>query len=356
MNGAKYLGDTATSSTYLRISEGYSLVSPRIIREELPLSAELSGFVASTREKVSRIFDRQSPQLLAIVGPCSIHNPESALEYARKLSELAGKLDKQLLVVMRCYLEKPRSILGWKGLIYDPDLDDTLQIQRGIRIARKFLIQVLKSRLPVALEMVDPMIEPYIVDCVSYVAIGARTSESQMHRQLASALPMPVGFKNSISGSIKSAVNGVVSARHPHSFAGVMDNGTIGMFRSLGNPYAHPILRGGINGPNYFPECIKTVKEELIKAGITPGIIIDCSHANSNYNPEYQHKPLNSVIDQLRNGEEAICGIMLESFLQSGSQKLSPGRLPAPDCSVTDGCISWEETKQLLYRCSCRNC
>ncbi|MPN08487.1 Phospho-2-dehydro-3-deoxyheptonate aldolase, Tyr-sensitive [bioreactor metagenome] len=248
---------------------------------------------------------------------------------------------------MRVYFEKPRTTVGWKGLIYDPDINYSYNIEKGIFIARKLMLQIVDLGLPVATEMLDPILAQYIADAVSWAAIGARTTESQTHRQLGSGLSMPVGFKNATDGSFQTAIDAVATARSEHSFIGVLEDGHVGVFRTTGNPYGHIVLRGGAQ-PNYGPEHIAFLKVAMKKAKLRPSIVVDCSHANSEKNYERQHLVLEDVVRQISGGEKSIVGVMLESYLQPGAQKIKPECPPAADVSITDSCIGWEETDRII--------
>lgn len=334
----------------INISSAVPLPPPEKIKELFPVSAAVTGKIAADRENIKDILSGRSDKLIAIVGPCSIHAPEEACVYAEKLAALARKTSPYLTVVMRAYFEKPRTTLGWKGLIYDPDLSGHYNITGGITAARELLGQLIAMGLPVATEMLDTIIAQYIADLVSWTAIGARTAESQLHRQLASGLSMPVGFKNATDGSIQIAIDAIKTASAPHSFIGVMENdGTVGVFETKGNPWCHVVLRGGEH-PNYGAEHIAFLKVALQKAGITCGIIVDCSHANSGKDYRKQSAAFDDIIQQVMSGEKAIKGFMLESYLKEGRQTLTPGSKPAPGISITDGCIGWQETEDLLMQ------
>ena len=338
----------------LNIESLCELPSPLSIRSELPLTDQFAGFVASGRRAVREILDGKSPRLLVITGPCSIHDAEAADEYARRLAELKKEVNDRIELVMRAYFEKPRTTIGWKGMIYDPDLNSTYDIVKGIRSARKILLGIVGRDLPAATEMLDPITAQYIADCVSWAAIGARTTEAQTHRQLGSGLSMPVGFKNATDGSLQIAIDAVSTATQPHHFIGVLENGHVGVFSTCGNPGAHIVLRGGRNQPNYGSEYIAFLKESLRKRHLPLRAVVDCSHDNSGKQPERQGAVLRNLLDQISAGETAIRGVMLESNLLPGKQKLEPGKKPQPGISITDGCIGWEETAELIretYSC-----
>ncbi len=335
------------SSNNVNISSRSVLPSPGSIRSELPLSLESVMKVIRARQEICDILEGKDRRLMVIVGPCSIHDPEAAFEYATRLKQLADEVQDQLLVIMRVYFEKPRTTVGWKGLIYDPDINGSYNIEKGIFIARKLLLRIVDLGLPVATEMLDPIIAQYIADSVAWAAIGARTTESQPHRQLGSGISMPVGFKNATDGSFQTAIDAVATARSEHSFIGVLEDGHVGVFRTSGNPYGHIVLRGGPQ-PNYASEHIVFLRVAMSKAGLRPNIVVDCSHANSGKKYERQHVVFEDVLDQIEAGEKCINGVMLESYLKPGNQKIVRGQCPAPDVSITDACIGWEETEALL--------
>lgn len=336
------------SSNNINIAVRSALSSPGAIRSELPLSLDSVMRVVNSRREICDVLDGKSKRLLMIVGPCSIHNPDSAIEYAERLQALSEEVKDRILIVMRVYFEKPRTTVGWKGLIYDPDLNASYNIEKGIFIARKLMLKIIDIGLPVATEMLDPILAQYIADAVSWAAIGARTTEAQTHRQLGSGLSMPVGFKNATDGSFQIAIDAISTARSEHSFIGVLEDGHVGVFRTRGNPYAHIVLRGGSGTANYGAEHIAFLKVAMIKADIPPTIIVDCSHANSDRDYRKQGIALRDVLKQIADGESALAGVMLESNLNPGAQKLIPGEKPDPRISVTDSCIGWEETEQLI--------
>ncbi len=325
------------------------LPAPAQVCSELPMDVESMGKVAASRRAVMDILEKRDKRLMVIVGPCSIHDPAAALEYAAKLKKLSDAVSDRILIIMRAYFEKPRTTVGWKGLIYDPDINGSYNIERGIFVARKLLLKIVELGLPVATEVLDPILVQYIADTVSWAAIGARTTESQTHRQLASGLSMPVGFKNATDGSIQVALDAISSARSRHSFIGVLEDGHVGIFRTKGNPHVHVVLRGGSSGPNYGAEHIAFIKVALAKAKMTPAVVVDCSHANSGKQCSRQHVAFEDLIEQIIHGEDAIVGVMLESCLQSGAQKIPASGHPAPDISITDECISWDETEMLIH-------
>ena len=335
-------------SNNINIAAIDELPSPKEIRSELPLTEDILTKVVDARTEITRIMDRQSDRKIIIVGPCSIHDINSALEYAEKLKKLSDEISDKLLLVMRVYFEKPRTTLGWKGLIYDPELNGSYNIEKGLRIGRKLLLDIVNLGLPTATEMLEPVVPQYIADVVSWAAIGARTTESQTHRQMASGLSMPIGFKNATDGSIQVAIDAIKTALSPHSFIGVTDKGKSAVFRTTGNKYGHLVLRGGQTSPNYGAEHIAFAKVAMRKNGLNSNIIVDCSHANSNKNPAKQRDVVFDITDQLCEGEDSIIGLMLESNLLAGSQKVEAGKNLQSGQSITDGCIGWDETRELI--------
>lgn len=325
------------------------LPSPEELLREVPRSPALADFVADSRQALREIIFGQDDRLLVIAGPCSIHDTTAALEYARKLAALADELSGRLCIVMRVYFEKPRTTVGWKGLIMDPHLDGTYDIPEGLRQARSFLREVLGLGLPTATELLDPITPQYIADLICWSAIGARTAESQTHRQMASGLSMPLGFKNGTGGNIQLALNGIKAALQPQTFLGVSPKGQASAVSTLGNPNCHLILRGGENGPNCSPEAIAGAEEMLIRNQLRPSILVDCSHANSGKDPARQPEVLRALMTQIQEGNRSIIGVMLESFLAAGSQ---PFPRPMEELvygqSITDGCIDWNTTEELL--------
>jgi 3-deoxy-7-phosphoheptulonate synthase len=332
----------------LRVSSIEPLPSPAAVRKLLPLSEELSRSVAGWREEVINILSGQDKRLLVVVGPCSIHDTKAALEYAVRLAAAREKYKKQLMLVMRVYFEKPRTTIGWKGLINDPNLDGTCDVARGLPMARKLLLDLTQLGIPSANEALDPVTPPYIADLISWAAIGARTTESQTHREMASGLSMPVGFKNGTDGSLTAAINAIESASHPHSFTGVDEEGRVSVIRTMGNPHCHIVLRGGAGGPNFDPVSINTASEKLTAAKLNPRVLVDASHANSSKNHNNQPLVLRSVADQVRDGSNQILGVMIESHLVAGRQDFVPGQPLKYGQSITDACIDFETTEKSL--------
>ena len=332
----------------LRIDQLRPLIPPAILMEEFPLGEESSETVGRGREQVQRILRGEDDRLLAVVGPCSLHDVEAGLEYAGRLRALADEVREDVLVVMRVYFEKPRTIVGWKGLINDPSLDENFRINEGLRLARGFLLDLAEMGLAAGSEFLDPISPQFIADLVSWGAIGARTSESQVHRELASGLSMPVGFKNGTAGSVQLALDAVRSAAHPHHFLSVTKQGVAAIVSTRGNPDCHLILRGGSDGPNHGADSVGAVCEALRKADLTERLIIDCSHANSGKDPKRQPAVAESVGAQVAEGSRAIVGVMLESFLVEGRQDVTPGEELIYGRSITDSCMGWESTVPVI--------
>lgn len=332
----------------LRIVETTALRSPDDVTSELPLSDHAADVVYRARQEIQAVLEGRDPRKLVIVGPCSIHDPKAALDYARQLLQLRESVKDALLIVMRVYFEKPRTTVGWKGLINDPHLDGTYDIPTGIRTARGLLREIAELGLPAATEMLDPIIPQYIADLVSWTAIGARTTESQTHREMASGLSMPVGFKNGTDGGLGVAINAMIAASRQHSFLGVDGAGRVGVVRTAGNPHCHIVLRGGGNGPNYDAAEVAKAVAALQKAKVSSRILIDASHDNSQKDPERQPSVLADVAAQIAAGNEHILGVMLESHLQAGKQELVDKSTLTYGQSITDGCISFDTTRTTL--------
>lgn len=332
----------------LRVSSVEPLPPPFTVKAELPLSEELSNSIAAWRQEIADILTGKDERLLVIVGPCSIHDPRAALEYAERLAPLRRKHQKKLNIVMRVYFEKPRTTTGWKGLINDPHLDGSCDVQHGLPLARKLLLDISKLGIPAASEALDPVIPQYISDLIAWAAIGARTTESQTHREMASGLSMPVGFKNGTDGSLSAAINAIEAASHPHSFTGMDEQGRVSVIRTKGNPHCHIVLRGGANGPNFDPVSINAASEKLSAAKLIPRVLVDCSHANSNKNHNNQPLVLRSVADQIREGARNILGVMIESNLVAGRQDFTPGKALTYGQSITDACIDFETTEKAV--------
>jgi 3-deoxy-7-phosphoheptulonate synthase len=332
----------------LRIRQLKPLIPPAILMDELPITEPVSTLVARSRDEVAAILHERDDRLFVVVGPCSLHDPDAGLDYARRLADLARDLSGDLLLAMRVYYEKPRTIVGWKGLINDPHLDGSFAINEGLRTARQFLLRVNGLGLPAATEFLDPITPQFLADLVSWGAIGARTSESQVHRELASGLSMPVGFKNGTDGTVQVAIDAVRSAAHPHQFLSVTKQGVAAIVATGGNPDCHVILRGGTSGPNFSAEHVARAAADLGTAGIEPRLMVDCSHANSRKDHTRQPAVLADLSDQLASGSRAIFGLMLESFLVAGQQTVVPGRPLTYGQSITDACLDWDTTARLL--------
>ncbi len=332
----------------LRIKAMKELLSPEQLLQEYPLTETASATVLNARSGIQDILRGKDDRLLVIVGPCSIHDPKAALEYADHLAESMQTLKDDLLIVMRVYFEKPRTTVGWKGLINDPFMDDSFQINEGLRTARNLLLELANRGIPAGTEYLDLISPQYLADLISWGAIGARTTESQCHRELASGLSCPVGFKNGTTGDVQIAIDAIGSASHPHHFLSVTKKGHSAIFQTTGNEDCHIILRGGHKHTNYDPENVQDVSDKLSKAGLRPNIIIDCSHANSNKDPGRQIVVCRDVAYQLANGEKNIKGVMLESHLVAGNQKVVTGQELTYGQSITDACMAWDDTRGLL--------
>lgn len=335
----------------LRITTARPLLSPAILEEDLPLPEAGAALVQSARRAIGDILAGRDDRLLAVVGPCSIHDPAAALDYARKLKPVADRLARDLLVVMRVYFEKPRTTIGWKGLINDPHLDGSFQVNTGLRLARRLMLDINAAGLPIGTEFLDTTLGQYYADLVSWAAIGARTTESQIHRELASGLSMPVGFKNRTDGDLQVAVDAIVSARHPHCFPSLTREGAPAILGTIGNPEGHLVLRGGSRtGPNYGRESIHKAAALLKKSGSLAVVLVDCSHDNSGKKHDQQEHVAAALAAQVTAGERALIGFMLESNLVGGAQQHEPGRPLTPGQSITDACLSFDETVPVLEK------
>ncbi len=333
----------------LHISSRVSLISPKELAEEFPLTEKSSDVIYNGRKVIRDILEKRDKRLLSLVGPCSIHDIRSAEDYAVRLKSLSETIQDRIFVIMRVYFEKPRTTIGWRGLIVDPHLDGSYDIGQGLKIARRLLLDITEMGLPVGSEVLDPIVPQYIADLISWAAIGARTTESQTHRELASGLSMAVGFKNSTGGNLQIPMDALKSTIHPHSFIGIDHEGRTCILSTTGNKAVHLIMRGGSSGPNYYEENVEEAEELFKQMGLEPVIMIDCSHANSGKLHTRQERVLNAVLDQKQRGRDSIIGFMLESNLKEGRQDLSP-RLEDLEYgkSVTDECIGWEKTEELL--------
>lgn len=332
-----------------RIAQMKPLITPAILLEELPMSDAMVTAVAKDRAEISDIMHGRDQRLVVVVGPCSIHDPDAAKDYAARLKPLIEKYRDTLKIVMRVYFEKPRTIVGWKGLINDPNLDQSFQVNKGLHKARSLLCYLVEQGIPVGCEFLDTISPQFIADLVSWGAIGARTTESQVHRELASGLSMPVGFKNGTDGTITIATDAVQAASHPHHFLSVTKQGVAAIFGTAGNPDCHVILRGGQTGPNYERHDVAPVLEALHAKSLPPYLMVDCSHGNSLKDHTKQHLVVESVIEQRRESDHGIFAVMIESHLVAGNQPLKPNLSELTyGQSVTDACIGWDETEQLL--------
>jgi 3-deoxy-7-phosphoheptulonate synthase len=332
----------------LRVVSLRPLVSPALLTDDLPLDARGAHLVRTSRDDIVRILNWQDDRLFVIVGPCSVHHCGAALEYARRLAAFAERAADDLCIVMRVYFEKPRTTLGWKGLINDPHLNGSFAVNEGLRLARQLLLDIIGIGLPAGCEFLDPITPQFFADAVTWAAIGARTTESQVHRQLASGLSMPVGFKNGTSGDVQIAIDAVRAAAHPHSFFGVTDQGLAGIVTTSGNLDCHVILRGGHDGPNYDEPCVRGVLDSLRDATLPPRVVVDASHGNSSRDFRRQCAVVQNISEQIAAGERGIVGAMIESFLVEGRQDLGEPGLLTYGQSITDACLGWEATELAL--------
>ncbi|NOU36461.1 MAG: 3-deoxy-7-phosphoheptulonate synthase [Kiritimatiellaceae bacterium] len=330
----------------LRVESVTQLITPEKLKKELPLTDVSRETVTAGREAIRAVLERLDPRLLVIVGPCSIHDPDAALDYARRLAALNEKVKERHQIVMRVYFEKPRTTIGWKGFINDPHLDDSCDMEYGLRAARQLMLDITALGLPVATEFLDPIIPQYIADLVSWAAIGARTIESQTHREMTSGLSMPVGLKNATDGSVQRAIDALLACRSPHSFLGIDQDGRSSIVKTRGNPDTHLVLRGGGGKTNYHADEVAAAAEKLRAAGLPEFMMVDCSHANSGKNPARQSEVWNELLEQRKQPDCPVIGAMLESFIEAGSQPIS-NHLKYGQ-SITDACIDWETTAALL--------
>ncbi|KAG0762345.1 hypothetical protein G6F60_007267 [Rhizopus arrhizus] len=341
---------TKSTTDDLRIQGYNALLAPNYVKEEFPSTTKSTETVMKARKEIQNIVSKKDDRLFVIVGPCSIHDTVAANEYARLLLTAKEKYEKELVIVMRAYFEKPRTTVGWKGLINDPDIDGSFQINKGLRIGRGLLSNLTNMGVPVSVELLDTISPQYMADLISWGAIGARTTESQLHRELASGVSFPVGFKNGTDGNLKIAIDGIGAAAASHHFLGINSLGTICITHTIGNPDCHVILRGGNKGPNFEAAYVKEAKEMLQKAGLPASIMIDCSHGNSNKDHRNQPKVAQCIAEQISQGEDALVGVMLESHLDEGKQSV-PEEGPCAlkyGVSITDGCINWKDTEAVL--------
>ena len=330
----------------LNVVDMCPLMSPSRLKERLPMSEVANATVLTGRHQVQRVLDREDRRLLVVVGPCSIHDPRIALDYAARLKDLSDKVKDRLLLVMRVYFEKPRTTVGWKGLINDPDLDGTHKVEKGLQLARQILVEVNELGVPAATETLDPISPQYLAELLSWSAIGARTTESQTHREMASGLSMPVGFKNGTDGNLDTAINAMQAALEPHHFLGINLDGQTCVIQTRGNRYGHLVLRGGKHGPNFDALAVKKAEDSLEKTGLRQEIMVDCNHANSGKDPVRQEIVLRDIVRQIKDGNESLIGVMIESNLKGGSQKVGPDM--EYGVSITDACLDWENTRRIL--------
>ncbi|WP_205327457.1 3-deoxy-7-phosphoheptulonate synthase [Glycomyces sp. YM15] len=340
--------DRSPQTNDLRVTSFQPLVAPAVLRAELPLGDDRADLVERTRREVQHVLDGTDDRLLVVVGPCSVHDAAAARDYAQRLAAAAAPLGDALMVVMRVYFEKPRTTVGWKGLINDPHLDGSHDVELGLRLARQVLLDVLDAGLPVGCEFLEPTSPQHIADAVSWGAIGARTTESQVHRQLASGLSMPVGFKNTTDGDLASAIDGCRAAAGDHVFFGVDEDGHASIVSTSGNPDCHIILRGGRGGPNFGPEDVRDALALLAKHGMPQRLVVDASHANSGKDHVRQAEVVREVAARIGSGEQGIAGLMIESFIEPGRQEPAPLETLVYGKSVTDACVGWDETEALL--------
>jgi 3-deoxy-7-phosphoheptulonate synthase len=327
------------------------LATPEEVKRQLPLTQRAAATVLASREQVRAILERRDPRLFVVVGPCSIHDVVAAREYAVRLKDLAARVDSTLMLIMRVYFEKPRTTVGWKGLINDPDLDDSFRVEKGILVARELLLYVAEQGLPAGTEALDPIMPQYLSELITWTAIGARTTESQTHREMASGLSTPVGFKNGTDGALSVSINALQSVRQPHHFLGITQQGQSAVFHTRGNAHAHIVLRGGGGRVNYDAVSVAVAERELNAAGLAPNIVIDCSHGNSNKDPGLQPMVAENCVAQIKDGNRSIVGLMLESHLRAGNQAIQKDLSKLEyGVSVTDPCIDWTTTENLLLK------
>lgn len=325
------------------------LISPEALKHALPASDKAAAVISESRQVIKNILDKKDHRLFVVVGPCSIHDVDAAMDYAKKLKTLSDKVKDSIYIVMRVYFEKPRTTVGWKGLINDPHLDDSFNIEEGLNIGRKLLLDVAELGLPTSTEALDPISPQYMQDLISWSAIGARTTESQTHREMASGLSSPVGFKNGTDGGLTVATNALQSVSSPHRFLGINNQGQVAIIRTKGNPYGHMVLRGGSQGTNYDSVSIKACEEALEKNNLTANIMVDCSHANSSKDPDRQPLVVSDIANQIINGNKSITSLMIESNLGHGNQSMKNGKEGLEyGVSVTDACIDWDTTEKCL--------
>lgn len=332
----------------LNIRQFRSLITPDQLKQAYPETEGAARVVAQSRRQIEEILVGQDRRRIVIAGPCSLHDEEATLDYAQRLQKVQQDLAGQVVIVMRAYFEKPRTTLGWKGMLYDPHLDGSYDIEKGLSVSRKLLLEIAKIGLATATEFLDPIVPQYLADLVSWAAIGARTTESQIHRQMASGLSMPIGFKNATDGNLGVSMDAIKAAQSPHSFLGIDRNGQVIIAETKGNRYGHLVMRGGTGGPNYGSEYVAFAEVLLKKAHVPTGMVIDCSHANSHKNHKRQREALFDIADQIRSGNRSISGIMLESFINEGKQSIGAAGVLKYGTSLTDACMGWNETEELI--------
>jgi 3-deoxy-7-phosphoheptulonate synthase len=333
----------------VNVSAFDAMPTPADIQSRLPLSAKAAKTVTHGRNLLRKILDRKDHRLFVVVGPCSIHDPVAGMDYAHRLKKLADEVGDTLQIIMRVYFEKPRTTVGWKGYINDPFMDDSFQVNVGMEKARQFLLDVNELGLPAGTEALDPYGPQYYGDLITWTAIGARTTESQTHREMSSGLSTPVGFKNATSGDLAVATNAILSASNPHSFLGLNSEGRVAIVRTTGNAYGHVVLRGGDGKPNYDAVSVAVAEQAMAKAKLPSNIVVDCSHANSSKKPELQPLVMADIVNQIRNGNKSLLGVMIESNIEAGNQPI-PADLSQLKygCSVTDGCVDWTTTEKMI--------
>ena len=340
---------TTKNTENLNVDTFDTMPTPEEIHARLPISDKATKTVTHGRTVLRKILDRQDPRLFVVVGPCSIHDPVAGLDYARRLKALADDVGDVLQIIMRVYFEKPRTTVGWKGYINDPFMDDSFRVDIGMQKAREFLLQVNELGLPTGTEALDPISPQYYGDLITWTAIGARTTESQTHREMSSGLSTPVGFKNATNGDLSVAVNAILSSSRPHSFLGINSTGKVAIVRTKGNAYGHVVLRGGDGRPNYDTVSVSIAEQAMVKAKLPANIVVDCSHANSSKKPELQPLVMADVVNQIRLGNKSLVGVMIESNIEAGNQPI-PADLSQLKygCSVTDGCVDWGTTEKMI--------
>ncbi|MBC3881026.1 3-deoxy-7-phosphoheptulonate synthase [Undibacterium sp. LX40W] len=333
----------------INITSFAAMPTPEELHARLPISEHAADVVDAGRQALKNILDRKDERIFVVVGPCSIHDPVAGLDYARRLKALQEEVKDTMLLVMRVYFEKPRTTTGWKGYINDPFMDDSFQVDVGMEKARQFLLDVCELGLPTATEALDPISPQYLGDLIAWTAIGARTTESQTHREMSSGLSTPVGFKNGTDGDISIAINAILSASHPHSFLGLNGQGRVSIVRTSGNQYGHVVLRGGDGRPNYDTVSVAMAEQAMKKAKLPANIVVDCSHANSFKKPELQPLVMADVVNQILNGNQALVGVMIESNIVAGNQKIPEDLTQLVyGCSVTDACVDWDTTETMV--------